>query len=82
MITPPLVVLTSRALAIPTIAAQLDNQTTIGRRSTHGATDSLQHHAAVQSSEIDRAIYFRDRDAAVVRFDVKDLHDAERTLRS
>src|SRR6185503_17950401 len=56
-----------QTLTIPTIPAELDHQSAVRCRTTHGPANSLQNHPAVQSGEINASIHFRYRDTTIVR---------------
>src|SRR5262249_20079862 len=61
----------AETLAVPSIAAQLDNQSAIRRRAVDCSAHALEHHTTVHRGEIDATIYIRHGDTAVLRLDRK-----------
>ena len=71
MVTPPLVVLTSRPEPVPAVPVEVDVQAAVGRVSFDVATCATKVHATVERVETDAPPHVADRDAAVVGLEIQ-----------
>ena len=71
MVTPPLVVLTSRPEPVPAVPVEVDVQAAVGRVSLDVATCATKVHATVERVETDAPPHVADRDAAVVGLEIQ-----------